>query len=229
MTKLFFIILTLSLYITCSPSRVEPVEQFGDEYFSLQTGSFVIYDVDQTIHEVGIPSSTNFQLKESVIDSFINQAGGHTYTIHREVWDDVLQVWNLSAVWSARIENNEVVLAEGNTQYLKLKLPLIAGKAWDGNLYNTMMEETYTADSIDLPYAIDQDTDIEHTITIVQKDNQDIIVETDYRIEKYAPDIGLIYKEITNLEYCTLEGCIGQQIIESGLVYKQSIIAFGNE
>lgn len=230
MLKQLVIIIALSFTLACSSDRIGPLQNYGAEYFPLKTGDFRIYQVDQTVYELGTASTTNFQLKESVVDSFTNQSGGFTYTIHREIWDDAQQTWDLSEVWSARLSDTEAILVEGNTQYLKLKFPLVADKKWDGNLYNTMDEETYTADSIDLIYIIDEQTNIEHTITVVQKNNLDKIVETDYRIEKYAPEIGLIYKETINLIYCTsTDSCLGQQVIESGITYKQAMIASGNE
>lgn len=214
----------------CSADRVEPIDSYGMEYFPLQTGNYIIYNVDQTIYELGNASNSFYQLKETVVDSFLNQSGTYTYSLHREIWDDVNQIWSISQVWSARLTDTEAVIAEGNTNYLKLKFPLISKKNWDGNLYNTNENEVYTADSIGLSYAMNQDTNIDQTITIVQSDNLDKIVETDYRIEKYGPGIGLIFKEIINLEYCTSDdSCLGQQIVESGSIYKQSIITFGNE
>ena len=69
-------------------------------------------------------------------------------------------------------------------------------QGWNGNLYNNLSELIYTTDSIDYIYSINEQTSIENTVTIVQRNNLDKIVETDYRIEKYAPEIGLIYKEI---------------------------------
>jgi len=229
MIKKFSIIVFVFCF-GCSADRVEPIDSYGVEYFPLQTGNYIIYDVDQTIYELGNASNSFYQLKESVIDSFLNQSGTYTYSLHREIWDDVNQIWNISQVWSARLTDTEAVIAEGNTNYLKLKFPLISEKSWDGNSYNTSETEIYTADSIGISYAMNQDTNIEQTITIVQSNNLDKIVETDYRIEKYAPEVGLIFKEIINLEYCTSsDSCLGQQIIESGLIYKQSIIAFGNE
>ena len=229
MTRQISIIFLISFSLACSVDKIRPVEQYGTEYFPLKTGSFRIYQVDQTTHELGIPSTTNYQLKESVVDSFLNQTGGYTYAIHREIWDNEQQTWNLSDSWSARISDTEAVLAEGNTHYLKLIFPFGSNKTWDGNAYNTMVEEIYEADSIGLIFSV-AEQNIDNTVTIIQNDNLDKIVETDYRIEKYAPEIGLIYKEIINLEYCTSDdSCLGQQIIESGLIYKQSIIAFGNE
>ena len=198
MLKQFLIIITLSFCIACSADRIGPNKNHGVEYFPLQTGNFKIYEVNQTVHELGIPSITNFRMKESVVDSFANQSGGYTYTIHRRIWNNAQQAWNLLEVWSARRTDTEAVLAEGNTNFLKLKFPLISEKKWDGNLYNTMDEEIYTADSINIPYIIDEQTSIDNTITIVQKNNLDKIVETDYRIEKYAPEIGLIYREVIN-------------------------------
>lgn len=230
MMKQVAVVFTLVFLIGCTVENIEPLSNRGVEYFSLQTGSYIIYQVDQTIYELETPSNSSYQLKESVIDSFVNLTGDYTYTIHREIWDDVQGVWNLSEVWSARKSATEAVLSEGNTDYLKLKFPLIAEKKWNGNLYNMQEEMIYKTDSIDLIYNIDAQSSIANTITIVQQNNQDKIVETDYRMEKYAPEIGLIYKEIINLEYCTSsDACLGQQIIESGLTYKQAIIAYGDE
>jgi len=229
MSRQILIIFLLLSSIACSVDKIDLQNQFGVEYYPLQTGNYRIYDVDQTIYELGMPSPANFQLKETVVDSFVNQGGGYTYTLHREIWDEIQETWNLTDSWSARLSDTEAVLAEGNTHYLKLAFPLSPNKTWDGNAYNTMDEEIYEADSIDLVFTV-AEQDIQNTVTIVQSNNLDKIVETDYRIEKYAPGIGLIYKEITNLEYCTSnDSCLGQQIIESGLIYKQSIIAFGNE
>lgn len=230
MVKQVSVVFTLIFFIGCNVDDIGPLSDHGAEYFPLQTGSYIIYQVDQTIYELETPSNSSYQLKESVIDSFVNLTGDYTYTIHREIWDDFQQVWNLSEVWSARRSDTEAVLSEGNTDYLKLKFPLIADKSWDGNLYNMQDEMIYKTDSVDLVYNVDSQVSIEKSITIIQKNNLDKIVETDYRIEKYAPGIGLIYKEIINLEFCTSsDACLGQQIIESGLTYKQSIIAYGNE
>jgi hypothetical protein len=214
----------------CTSDTISPIDSYGTEYFPLETGNYIIYTVDQTTFELGNASNHSFQLKETVVDSFLNQAGTYTYSLHREIWDDINQAWNLSAVWSTRLTDTEAIVAEGNKNFLKLKFPLISEKEWDGNLYNTNDMELYKADSIGFNHVLNPDLNIEQTITIVQNDNLDKIVETDYRIEKYAPGIGLIFKEITNLEYCTSsDACLGQQIVESGFIYKQAMIAFGNE
>jgi hypothetical protein len=216
--------------LSCSADKIGPFETLGEEYFPLITGNYVIYQVDQTLYELGNPVSSSYQLKESVVDSFANNAGGYIYLLQRELWNEVEEQWENFEVWSARTTETEAVIMEGNTPFFKLKFPLRIDQEWDGNLYNNMAVANYRTDSVAFPYDIDAQSTIDNSITIVQSNNQDRIVETDYRIEKYAPHIGLIYKEILNLEYCTSSNdCLGQQIIDSGLKYKQAIIAFGDE
>ena len=47
--------------------------------------------------------------------------------------------------------------------------------------------------------------------------------------EIYARHIGLVYKEATVLEYCTVGDCIGKQQIEKGYTLKQTLTAYGKE
>jgi hypothetical protein len=67
----------------------------------------------------------------------------------------------------------------------------------------------------------------EKAVTVQHENNEDFIVFLDQRKEVYARNVGLIYKEITALNYCVEDNCRGQEIIESGTVYKQELIEYG--
>jgi hypothetical protein len=76
-------------------------------------------------------------------------------------------------------------------------------------------------------FTTDNGLNFPDVVTVLQEDNQDVIVQMDFRQERYARGIGLVSKEVTLLNYCTQPSCLGQQKIESGRVYKQQIIAYG--
>lgn len=49
----------------------------------------------------------------------------------------------------------------------------------------------------------------------------------DVRNSVYALAIGLVYHEETS-EYCTIGDCIGEQVVENGRIYKQTLTGHGD-
>ncbi|MGB5980063.1 MAG: hypothetical protein WBG62_21795, partial [Cyclobacteriaceae bacterium] len=90
---------------------------------------------------------------------------------------------------------------------------LFDGKEWDGNAYNASASDVYTA-------RFEEEGDL---LTVVQEELRDTIVSQDIRKEVYSYDIGLVYREITLLNYCTRPDCLGEGIVEDGRVYKQTL------
>ena len=65
------------------------------------------------------------------------------------------------------------------------------------------------------------------SVTILENNDIDPIVKHDVRKSAYAKSIGLVYREITILEYCTVGDCIGKQIVENGTILKQTLNEYG--
>jgi hypothetical protein len=68
-------------------------------------------------------------------------------------------------------------------------------------------------------------------VEVLQEDNQEFIVYYDKRREIYSRDVGLILKETVQLHYCNDEdrNCIGQQIVDEGIIYTQTLSSYGWE
>jgi hypothetical protein len=220
------VFLTLILS-SCGGDEVEKATDNGAEYFPLQVGFYQIYDVHEIKYsEVTEPDTSDYQLLTEVVDSFPNTAGDYTYVIYRSSREDENSAWKFIETWSARKDSDQAVEVEGNTSYVKLQFPLAADKTWNGNMLNNGEEDTYTIKIYDAPFAAGGMT-FDKTLTIEQELNDDPIVYTDIRSEVYAREVGLVYKETTQLRYCQSENCAGNEVIDSGLILKQQIIEYG--
>lgn len=219
-----FIIVALSCD---SGNDTKPLET-GKDYFPFRKGLYHLYDVSETKYVLNVPETEEYELKTQVVDSFVNIDGKLTYVIYRSKRSEGETEWNYIDTWSGLADSREVIVNEENTPFLKLKDPIDQGTAWNGNTYNTGEVDEYVLEEVNKPYTFNG-ISFEECITINQSDNDDYVVFLDQRKEVYAKGIGLIYKETTQLSYCTAEGCLGDQEVESGLIYKQTIKAHGVE
>lgn len=221
----------LVLWDGCSNSDAIPIS--GQLYFPLRVGNYQIYQVSEANIQNTLCTDTNqpavtYELKVLTYDSVKNAEGGYSYLIHRYTRSDSTQSWTDKDTWSARVTANQVVVSEGNTSYVKLIFPLVNNSKWNGNLFNNLGEEDYRLTNFNQPYQLTSGKKYATTQTVVQSDNQDFFVFYDKRIEVYAPSVGLIYKETTQLTYFQ-DPCYGQQKVKSGIVYSQALKSSGHE
>jgi hypothetical protein len=221
-------LLTGVLVVACDSSDNDTSPGTGTEYFPLKTGSYLVYDVSEIIYTLSVPETLQYQLKVAMVDKFLNSEGDSTFVIHRSRRNIAADNWTYQDTWSVRKNEREVVMSEGNVSYVKLKLPVRQNMEWDGNAYNTLGEDEYTLEELKVSKTYNNQT-FEDCITVNQNDNDDFIVFLDQRKEVYAKDIGLVYKETTQLHYCTQDDCLGQQKVESGTIYEQTITTYGVE
>jgi hypothetical protein len=211
--------------VCCDSAEENPAIERGENYFPLRQGMFQIYDVFEVVYTLGVPETLKYELKTLIADSFPNATGGLTYVMQRSTRHDGQQFVPLGT-WSVRMDTREVVVQEENTSFIKIKLPVQKDDEWDGNLYNTGGEDFYLMEEVKTPYSLNGQT-FNDCIVINQNDNQDFVVFLDQRKEVYARHAGLVYKESTLLNFCTVGGCLGQQQVESGRVYKQTMKSYG--
>lgn len=218
----------LLLLAACSESTVEPdFQRTGEEYFPLEVGRYGIYNVESITFDIlGNIDTAIFQLKSEVVDSFASQSGDITYIIHRHTRNTENDPWEFQRAWSAYINSNQAVMIEENIPYLKITFPVENDRQWDGNKLNTLEQDDYVLDSLGSAYITPNDT-IDNTLTVIQSDNQDFIIQQDKRVEIYGLDIGLVYQQSLLLNYCAEPDCIGLEEVESGFSYTQELVEYG--
>jgi hypothetical protein len=198
----------------------------GLDYFPLQTGFYHIYDVESTQYTKGNdPIYETFEMLVEVVDSFASTTNEITYVIHRSTRPNSDAAWSVFDTWSARKNDRELVINEGNVPYLKLVFPVRMGSKWNPNKYNTRGADEIEITSLQYPFQL-AGTTFDETLTVSHND-PDEIVFYDVREDIYAKGVGLIYKEVTQLNYCTLDHCKGQQKIDEGIEYKQVLKEYG--
>ena len=214
--------------VSCDSSDENPAVDRSNQYFPVHAGQYQVYDVLEIVYTLGVPETLKYQLKTVITDSFPNATGGFTYVMHRSKKGQAEQNFTALDTWSARLGPQEVVVQEENISFVKIKLPAEKDTEWDGNLYNTLGEDGYLIEDAQTPYSVNG-VAFDDCVVINQNDNQDYVVSLDQRKEVYARNTGLIYKESTLLNYCTVGGCLGQQQVESGKIYQQTIKSHGVE
>jgi hypothetical protein len=224
--KYFVIILTVVTAMasfSCDSSGDEKITDY--DFFPLKTGWYQIYNIEEIRYELGEPDTFRYEIKTVVTDSFANSQGAVTYVLHRSKLD----------TWSAESNARELIVSEENIPYVKLKFPATSGRSWDGNAYNNVVipssnqhEDLYKIKEQGNSLMLG-DLEFGEFVTVEQEDNQEFIVYFDKRTEIYARHVGLVFREIIQLEYCTATDCLGDQIVETGIIFKQTITAYGEE
>ena len=216
------------LLSSCQYATNEPIKPDFD-YFPLETGHYVIYDVQEQQYALNAaPIQRTYQLKEVVGAPYADVTGQTAYRLMRYRRTIESQPWQADSVWSARIVNNEAIRTENGRDFVQLLFPVRNLLTWNGNRRNALGLEAYTARNVGQAYRV-QDKQFDETVTIFGQADSTLISQTK-RMDVYARQVGLIYKERLNLQFCTSSPtCIGHYQIDYGTQQVYRIRTYGNE
>lgn len=222
-----FLLISVILSAGCTDSSTAPAET-EYRYFPLETGRFVEYEVQETSYAVGkTPVLSSYFLKEVCGPEAVGAGGQLQNQIKRYRRSTVQQNWAADSVWFAYLLPDRAVKVENNRPLVKMIFPLYDGLTWNGNHYNSLPPQTYEARFIKTPFSVNS-LSFPESLTIIQRNDSSLVTLARFT-ERYAPAIGLIYKESTALDYCQTNDCLGKGIIESGTRKILKIVAYGKE
>ena len=251
---LFFIIMILAV-ASCKKETETLSFDLGYNYFPDDSGSFVIYKVDSVLYNNFNPSQlkrySTYYLKEIINEQFIDNLGRTAKRVERYTTDSIGKPWRLYNVWYLVKSKTNVEKVEDNIRYIKLTFPIIKNNTWRGNKYvdtkpsfiNLRFNSSYSFDwtynltginenysYTDIPSNLSLSSD--STLTVLQAADSSLIQKV-YSYERYARNIGLVYKEFWRLDAQINPDSIPQQNYENktvfGFLVRQQAIDFGHE
>lgn len=230
-------ILLFILLFGCQSRDVVP-KLTGKEYVPVFLGAYWEYSLtEMTISPVNGQVNNLMDLRVEVSQAY-NSGNELIYVLRRSTRPQGTTTYTAAETWSVRADDFQWVQQEGNISFVKLQFPLAEGKSWNGNALNnqggteacgdgTFGCDNYSVNSLRKPFEIPGVLSYDNSVTIIENNEDDPIVSKDVRKSVYAYGIGLVYREVTQLEYCTVGDCIGQQVIESGLITRQTLKSYG--
>jgi hypothetical protein len=225
----YFLIIAWSLIFTaCTEVKDLNPEDLGSAYFPLKVGRFAIFQINGVQYNNFNDSTVfSYQLRESVVDSFENLESGVSYKILREKRPDASSNWEADSVWTSRKDGLRAIRVENNVPVISLTFPLKENKSWDANGLNSKPSDIFQMVKVGLAFAGAYHT-FAKTVTVIQEDIPDKIVNFISRKEIYSNDVGLVYKENVILKYRQGD-FLGLEIIDSGIRFYQSLLEYGEE
>ncbi len=228
-----------ALLSSCGPDAARPPDDF---YSPLRVGAYWIYDVEET-NTLRIACTDNgetmarYELMVEVTDSFPNAEteGGFSYVVSRAKRTSASQPWQPITTWIIKRMKSQIISNEGNVWFLKLVFPLYENQVWNGNLFNNEqqlngnVEDEYKATQVGGAYSLASGLSFPKTVRVVQNDEQKNILYRDSRLEVYAWNVGLVYRETYLLKYFanSLLPCYAQNRTQQGTIWKQTLKEFG--
>ncbi|NNE26603.1 MAG: hypothetical protein HKN09_07150 [Saprospiraceae bacterium] len=215
---------------------------FGYKYYPVAMGKYWIYQVDSTIYDdagANVISSSSY-VKEEIVDFFINEFDDTTFVLNRSIAKNLNDEFTTTDAWT--IEKNEFMVArtEENLRFVKLVFPVGLDRRWKGNQFDELIAIDVAGESIQVykdwgDYVIVNEGQTLNTDSLQFKEVIEVLqgdatneIERRYAKEYFAPDIGMIKKEMIILDtqciFCPGESW--EEKAEAGFILSQTLIEY---
>jgi len=246
MKKIVFWALVVFALQSCKKDNTDiDISALQYEYYPTAIGTYVIYDVDSTTYNdfyspVLITNST-YQIKEKIESVFEDNLGRPSVRIERYIRNSDAETWKLLNVWYATRTERVLERVEDNLRFVKFIFPPTEEVTWKGNTYidqsilPVLFKEdwNYEMKDINMPLTIGATT-YDSTTTVIQKNYIDFDIrfskiEKVYSKEIYGKGVGMIYKELWNVQRQNNVNLPWREFAEKGYIITYTAIAHGME
>ncbi len=244
MLKRLFPFFLALVFISCKKEDTAFSPVSASEYFPVQVGQYIDYDLDSTVFLVfgTIESTVHYQAREVVEDAMTDNLGRNSFRVVRYLRKDAGDPWKASITFMVTPLKNSVEVEENNLRYIKLVSPVTQDYSWKGNKFidtystelnmNYLEDWDYTYDSVGKPLSYGQHN-FDNTAKVFERDEflgQDPSIPgtqyaaRNFAYEKYAKGVGLIERNFLHWEY---QAPIGRAAYYDGYGIKMTITGYG--
>src|SRR5690554_357182 len=218
--------LLLLVLILISSCRNKESVDFGYEYFPMEEGHFVEYDVLEVFHDININpqhDSIRYRLKTVIGEEIVDNSGRLARKFFQYKYDPSSGALLDKRVWTRIIDGGRGEVVEENQRKIRMVFAVKKDVEWDVNAFNP-------ENSLSVYYS---DVNSSKTINSLifeattQVDYEDFFSLVDYRkmYEVYAKDVGLVkrsFKDLTIQNFDTLD-------VRKGTEIHYEVVNFGQE
>lgn len=200
--------------------------QTGASFFYPIIGMSIVYDVQEIQYTLtDSPIVKNYQLKEVNASFFQDLDNEEALRLERYRRENDTQKWVIDSVFTAKRLIDRALKTENNVTYVKMIFPIKEGVQWNGNLYNSFVNDSYEMKKVNQPFQTNGQS-FAKTLSVIQQ-NDSTLVDLKRRIEVYAEGVGLVYQEKTFVSYCNSADCLSKGKIDFGTKYMLKIKSYG--
>lgn len=217
-TKITIAILGLLLLMACKKT---PEPYFGYEYFPMEEGRYVEYEVMDILHDddAGQHDTTRYILKTVVGEVVEDNEGRSARKMYRYSYDVNTGELLDERVWTQIIDGGRAEVVEENQRKIRLVFAITLDKEWDVNAFNTGDEQEVFYDEIHKSYS-----NFDSTVTVEYEDFLSLI-DYERKYEIYGNHVGLIKRSFKDLR---IENFDTLQVV-SGTELHYELIDYGIE
>lgn len=221
MRKLFLSLIVIAAVVFSGCKKSTDVLDLASvsDYYPMQVGKYVTYNLDSTIFiNFGAKDTVvKYQVKHEIDAQITDNLGRPAYRVIRYIRKTAANPWAPDNTFMAVPTEFAAEFVENNMRFLKLKAPIRDGYTWKGNTYidtysinsnvKYLADWDYTYDSVNVSQTIGGFA-LDSTIKVAQRDeiignpgDPNSYSELNFGEEKYAKGIGLVYRNFYHIEY----------------------------
>jgi len=198
----FYFFILLFILSSCKKNE-ETVELYYD-YFPLEEGTFVEYQVTHIKYEINQKDTVIYKLKTVVGDTVIDNEGKIARKFFRYIYDTLANAYVVKDLWTAIISDSRAELVEENQRKIKLVFAPTSTKEWDINAFNTYEPLMAYYENIHSSYEFNG-FNFDETVKVIHEYVEPNLIQYKNKYEVYARGVGMVEKHYIDIEFKNFE------------------------